>query len=68
MMVYLAWVWDCMECMTLVGIYDSYQKAEQAAKDWILDCVTKHTELFAKYNMEAPDYQFQYRVNPQSVL
>ena len=68
MMVYLAWVWDYMECMTLVGVYDSHNKAEQAAKAWIDDFVTKHTELFTKYNMDELDYQFQYRVNPQRVL
>jgi len=67
MMVYLAWVWYYMECMTLVGVYDSYQKAEQAAKDWIADFTAKHTELFVNYNMEAPDYQFQYKVESREV-
>lgn len=67
MTVYLAWVWDYMECKTLLGVYDLDEKAERAAKDWIADFVSKHTELFSKYNMEAPDYQFWYKVEPQEV-
>ena len=68
MIVYLAWVWDYMECATLVGVYDSHPKAEQAAKAWIDDFVTKHTELFHSFNMDAPDYQYQYRVEQKEVL
>lgn len=67
MIVYLAWVWDYMECQSLIGVYDSHEKAEQAAKNWIADYVEKHTQLFTSFNMATPDWDFKYRVEPKEV-